>query len=335
MARIDHVVTAVASFTLVVVLGHVVPASAAEVKCRGETATIVGTSGPEVIEGTPGRDVIAALAGGDVIWGRGGDDLICGGDGGDTISGGGGDDAIYLQRNPGAIEYVSGGRGDDVMDAGPPGALQGGAYLVYTDARSAINADFDAGTVTGDRTGNDTITRFHAIIGSAFDDVMIDLEWEDDRYFRGGPGNDEMTLGDGSSRAYGDDGDDHIVVDGYSDSAYLYGGDGDDFLKFESTFNRGTTTDMYGQDGNDTLIGWTGRDDLYGGPGNDLLNSGGGYSFYNLGEEGDDILIGGPEDDELDGGEGTDTGDGREGFDTCVDIEQETSCEAAPIGRGE
>ena len=81
MARIDHVAAAVASLTLLVVLGPVLPASAAEVKCGGETATIVGTGGKDRLVGTDGPDVIVALGKRDRIRGKGGDDLICAGDG--------------------------------------------------------------------------------------------------------------------------------------------------------------------------------------------------------------------------------------------------------------
>lgn len=190
MARIDRVAAAVASLTLVVVLGQVLPASAAEVACKGETATIVGTHGKDRIFGTSGPDVIAALSGRDIIRSRGGDDLICAGDGWDQIFGGAGDDVIYLQRNARGFEYVHEGQGDDVMDGGPGGLTN---YLDFTDAGSGISADLVAGTVTGAHSGNDTVTRFHSIYGSSFDDVMIG--GGSDNRFIGGPGNDEMIGG--------------------------------------------------------------------------------------------------------------------------------------------
>jgi hypothetical protein len=46
--------------------------------CNGMPATIVGTSGDDVLEGTDGDDVIQALDGNDVVFGRGGNDIICG-----------------------------------------------------------------------------------------------------------------------------------------------------------------------------------------------------------------------------------------------------------------
>jgi Ca2+-binding RTX toxin-like protein len=50
-------------------------------QCKGLTATIVGTSGADVIDGTPGDDVIVGKGGGD------GNDRIAGGRGHDTASG--------------------------------------------------------------------------------------------------------------------------------------------------------------------------------------------------------------------------------------------------------
>jgi sugar lactone lactonase YvrE len=60
--------------------------------CGGRTATIVGTTGKDVLKGSKFDDVIAGLGGDDVIKGAGGDDRICGGSGRDHIDGGGGDD---------------------------------------------------------------------------------------------------------------------------------------------------------------------------------------------------------------------------------------------------
>ncbi len=81
-------------------------AEAAVPMCLGQKATIVGTSGADVLNGTPGVDVIVGLAGRDRINGRGGNDLLCGGGGADTINGGAGRDRVKA------------GAGDDVVDGG-------------------------------------------------------------------------------------------------------------------------------------------------------------------------------------------------------------------------
>lgn len=79
--------------------------------CAGETATILGTAGPDRIVGTPGDDVIVGRAGNDRIHGAGGRDVICGGDGNDVLNGGASADELY------------GGRGNDRLTGGPGGVM--------------------------------------------------------------------------------------------------------------------------------------------------------------------------------------------------------------------
>ena len=96
------VLSAVFTVLAVVSLGSSSDAQSAP-RCNGRIATIVGTSGDDVLQGTKGRDIIVGLAGDDTIRGAGGNDLICGGNGDDIINGGAGNDNIF------------GGSGDDVM----------------------------------------------------------------------------------------------------------------------------------------------------------------------------------------------------------------------------
>jgi hypothetical protein len=84
--------------------------------CRGQAATIVGTSGADTLTGTVGPDVIVGLGGKDTIRGLGGQDRICGGAGADKIVGGGGPDR--LSGNRGA-DRISGGPGGDNLNGGP------------------------------------------------------------------------------------------------------------------------------------------------------------------------------------------------------------------------
>jgi sugar lactone lactonase YvrE len=69
--------------------------------CGGQTATIVGSTGKDVLKGSKFDDVIAGLAGKDKIKGLDGNDRICGGGGNDDIDGGDGSD------------HCSGGPGDN------------------------------------------------------------------------------------------------------------------------------------------------------------------------------------------------------------------------------
>ena len=62
--------------------------------CRGRSATILGTRGPDELEGGPDRDVIVARGGADKVKARAGGDIVCGGPGRDTLMGGAGADAL-------------------------------------------------------------------------------------------------------------------------------------------------------------------------------------------------------------------------------------------------
>lgn len=76
------------------------------VACSPSRATIVGTTGPDVLVGTAGRDVILGLSGNDRISGLRGPDVICAQDGADLLRGGAGRD--LLVGGPGADRVVSG-----------------------------------------------------------------------------------------------------------------------------------------------------------------------------------------------------------------------------------
>jgi hypothetical protein len=75
-------------------------------QCNGKLATIVGTSGRDLLRGTEGRDVIVGGAGNDRLLGLESHDAICGGSGHDLLHGGDGRDKLVGQT------------GDDRMRAG-------------------------------------------------------------------------------------------------------------------------------------------------------------------------------------------------------------------------
>lgn len=83
--------------------------------CSGVPATIIGTSGNDVLVGTAGRDVIFGGPGDDNIRGLEGDDLICGGFGEDRIDAGPGADTVLA--GPGD-DFVQGRNGNDVINGG-------------------------------------------------------------------------------------------------------------------------------------------------------------------------------------------------------------------------
>ena len=143
------------------------------VRCGGRPATIVGTSGADVISGTAGPDVIASLGGDDVVRALGGDDVICLGDGADVAFGGSGDDRVLAGAGADMVD----GRGGDDLLAGGSGAdrLQGGSGA--DDLRGGTGSDL----VRGD-AGDDVMR------GQEADDVLIGGAGADRA--SGGPGGD-------------------------------------------------------------------------------------------------------------------------------------------------
>ena len=142
--------------------------------CNGRIATIVGTSGNDVIEGTAGDDVIFAGRGDDVVNAFGGNDIICGGFGDDSIVGGTGNDTIFA--GPGA-DVVSGQNGNDT-----------------------INGGHGHDDLSGNQ-GNDNLFGFTGrdyVKGGNGNDVV-----------RGGAGRDRVLGGNGSDQVFGGTGIDY------------------------------------------------------------------------------------------------------------------------------
>jgi Ca2+-binding RTX toxin-like protein len=117
---------------------------------------------------------------------------------------------------------------------------------------------------------------------------------------------------------FGQDGDDTLALDesnGALPAANLFGGNGNDTLIGGSANDQ-----LFGQAGNDVLLGKGGNDLLFGGAGNDTLTGGDGNDMV-FGEAGDDKMIWNPGDDNdlFEGGDGNDTaevngGNGAETF---------------------
>ena len=143
--------------------------------CNGITATILGTSGDDVIAGTSGDDVIVGLDGDDTINGMGGNDIICGNLGDDIITAGSGNDEIY------------GGSDDDTIDAG-----DGNNYVEGNNGNDNITSG----------SGDDTIFG-----GNGIDTIDAG---DGNNYVEGNSGNDLITSGSGNDTILGGQGDDCI-----------------------------------------------------------------------------------------------------------------------------
>ena len=76
-------------------------------KCKGKTATIVGSTKKDKLKGSKFKDVIHTLGGKDKVNAKGGNDIVCGGGGKDKLKGSKGKDKLFGQA------------GKDKLDGGP------------------------------------------------------------------------------------------------------------------------------------------------------------------------------------------------------------------------
>lgn len=140
-------------------------------RCNNVPATVIGTSGDDVLFGTEGPDVIFAGQGNDRVIALGGDDIICGGFGEDNIQAGAGNDVVLA------------GPGDDVVRG------QSGA--------DDINGGHGHDDLEGNQ-GNDAVRGFTGrdyVKGGRGDDSVF-----------GGNGNDRLVGGDGTDEIFGGNG---------------------------------------------------------------------------------------------------------------------------------
>jgi len=88
----------------------------------------------------------------------------------------------------------------------------------------------------------------------------------------------------------------------------VFGQGGDDTISLNEANGALPAAQLFGEKGNDTLIGGSGNDQLFGGTGNDTL----------LGKGGNDLLFGGSGNDTLTGGDGDDQMFGQSGDDRMI-----------------
>jgi len=151
-------------------------------KCKGRTATLIGTPDPDRLEGTSRKDVVIAM---------GGDDRVRTYSNGDTICGGPGRDVIEAGNNGegGGFDLVAGGPSDDTIVLGPElGKAFGGG-----------GNDLLVGSKGGDE-----------LYGGKGNDILRggpNPHFNSD-FLYGGPGNDRLYGGPGPNQVSGGPGND-------------------------------------------------------------------------------------------------------------------------------
>ena len=226
--------------------------SGAAVWCAGQSATIEGTTGNDVLVGTDSDDVIYAGTGHDLIDAGKGDDIICAGGGDDVVYAGPGTDVVYGQAGD---DLVLGGPhfdtlvgdGDDVL---APGTGFGSRLNGGTGNDRFQILDGRDHRVEG-RTGRDTLDFRRMTVGvyvSAVGDYFyVGATWDF---------NEQASIERFFLTPFDDD------IDGDIGSQLIRGMGGADTLK--------------GEEGNDRIFGDAGDDGIWGGDGDDWLDGGAG-----------------------------------------------------------
>jgi uncharacterized repeat protein (TIGR01451 family) len=278
---------------------------------------LTGGANDDTLHGDAGLDGLSGGDGTDLLDGGTGSDLINGGDGADTADYSERtdpvtvflDDGIYNDGEAGEndnvggdfddVENVLGGDGDDTLIGSPQAnVLYGsdgdddldggpGADMLFGGAGTADVADY-SGRTGGVSVSLDGVANDGAAIEN--DNVGGDIEG-----IYGGSGNDTLTGNGGDNFFDGGAGGDELHGLGGSDTAYYLDrfdpvevsldGVPNDGESGEGDNVGGDVEDIFGGDGDDTLIGSSqtnvlfggdGDDDLDGGPGPDVLIGGGG-----------------------------------------------------------
>ncbi len=306
---------------------------------------LCGVGGDDRLLGRGGHDTLYGGEGDDVLKGGSGIDQLVGEAGTDTYGGGKSElDRAWFTHAPGPVEVLlsvgralgDGALGDpvaaerlrgvegavgtpfaDIMtgDSGPNTfAGAGGADLLrggpgldvanYEFAPGSVRVDLAERHVRG-ADGRDVLVGIEAIVGSAFDDMLLgDGEGNE----IAGLGGDDLMDGRASqldtvSYAVAPIG---VTVDLGLGAAF---GEGNDTLAgFERVSGSPHGDTMVGDDDADTLHGLGGADIVEGRRGPDVLATAGG----------NDELLGGPGRDDLSGGSGSDDMDGGPNADRCV-----------------
>ena len=223
MTRIGKSVL-VGACTAVLLSGLSGSAVAAAPTCFGTPATLIGTSGDDLLVGQSGVP--------DVIVGLGGNDVILGGDfyGEDEVPGA-------------APDILCGGPGDDHVNGGPgPDRMSGG------DGADRLGMSLGADTMLGNR-GADRLDEGSEADADSAPDVL-----------RGGPGDDVLITGWGRDRAYGQGGADQLDDIECGDT-YLDGGAGNDTIdSYLSSFDGVLCSESPAPTRPDRLFGGAGVD---------------------------------------------------------------------------
>lgn len=280
--------------------------------------THMATQNGGVLNGTGGDDILNGGSGADLLHGNAGNDILIDGAGSDTLRGDSGADLFVLVQDNATDVILDFQPGEDRIDISALGVVGGVEHLIVTsiswgaelrygtsiiEVRSANGASLSAADFAGDAiiVGNRPPT----------DPSLYDVDQEP-----GDPDNPPTDWGGIQPAApiwipepSFDLPDTVGSIQGSAGSEQTNGGDQDDII--------------FGNAGDDTIVGGLGNDSLSGDGGEDLIDGGtgddlifGGIGFDTIyGKSGNDTIIGGDNADSIYGGAQDDVLIGGVGFD--------------------
>ncbi|MEV8467744.1 calcium-binding protein [Fluviibacterium sp. DFM31] len=239
-----------------------------------ENFTLIGDYNVEAV-GNGGANVFTLDLGDDTVTAGAGDDEVSGGGGDDMLDGGGGSDQLFGQQGN---DTLIGGFANDFLFGG-----SGDDDLSGGDSNDQLFGGSGADTMDGGNgsdlfviDGFDTVTDTGTV---GYDKAQIASAVGDSL---------SLTGWSGVERINGNAGNDQIDASTASEGLLLFGDGGDD------TLIGGLGGDvLIGGDGNDTLTGNDGNDIMLGAAGNDTFNGGAGNDVFYIGESGDVVSDGG------------------------------------------
>ena len=248
---------------------------------------LTSVAGTGAILGSAGADVLTAVEHFQKIYGGDGNDTLLGGLAQQSLYGGAGNDVISSPFESNTITSFHGETGDDLLIGSGRGDYyyfnrgdgqdtidERGRHTGWSENdRLYLQGDITPDEVVLTRDGLDLLIKF----GESSDQIRV-LEW----YGTSGMNRiSELRFSDGTIWDQGTLHARGLVVHG--------GASNDELVGLENEFNQ-----LYGGDGDDTLIAANLSDTLYGGAGNDVLSS--PFTTNSIarfhGGTGDDLLIG-------------------------------------------
>ena len=172
---------------------------------------LLGTAEDDVLKGLGGNDILLGLGGrADRLEGGDDRDVLIGDDGWDQLYGGDGDDVLVARDSDGRRSWLRGEAGNDVLvgdwndqffgGAGADVLLgKGGGTALYPESPEGVTVNLATGRGEGGHAEGDVLIGITRVVGSSGNDKLTGDD--QDNYFRGGDGADELDGGGGSDIA--------------------------------------------------------------------------------------------------------------------------------------